>query len=327
MAVKCKINMSDRLLPMAGSVAGEEGRETGTCPECETPGVMLSIVGGFVRAHVIASVPVPENSEPRPVVVADERRTHPHASSKVGTGLSEPQVEVTDTGVRVGAPRAAERVRQVQIEGAAGTGTVQVPRKVDSGKVTKSGKPRMVTKLVDVPASEAHVREALEYWRKRNPRKAKDGSVSDVSRKRQNDMVSLLARRLEAIVGAQVPRVDETTGQVARESTGAVAFVSVPVAEQLALSSQVDAAQGHRGPTLVRGRAMEATRTEPRERKDDKPVRPSCDGPLGRERFDRKITDVPEPAPVLSQSQKRAARRRKCKAAFTARAVAAGVRV
>lgn len=288
MAEKCKIKMSDKVEPVAGSIIGTDGKETGTCPTCETPGVMLSIVGGFIRAHVVADAPVPENN-PQAATKVDG------PSKKVGTGLSEPQVTLTDTGVRVGDPRAAEQRRTVEIESAAGTGTVQVPRKVDSGKKLKSGAPRMTTKLVDVPATKGNVREALEYWKGRKPK-------SDGSRAKQNDMVSSLIRRYEAIVKAD----------------------GAPVAEQKKFSASVDTAQAHRGPTLVRGRDA-GTRVRPEgeafdhvtdvKRGGAPRMRTTLDQPLGRERFDRKITDVPEPAPVLSVSQKRRARRNRCRTA------------
>lgn len=314
MSVKCKVKMTDKLSPVEGSVKGLSGKETGTCPECETPGVMLSIVGGFVRAHVVATAEVPENNPQAPTVVA-KKSAHPHGSSKVGKALSEPITTLVDTGIRMGDPRQAEQRRLDVIEGAAGIGVVKVPRKVATKKITKSGAPRMVTKMVEVPATEEHVREARSYWVGRN-------LTSDGSRKRQNEMVSSLNRRLEAILASQVVQYDDTS-----DTFGVVAM---PVAEQLSLSAAVDTAQAHRGPTLVRGRDV-----TPRTRDAETPWDESTDvrqitvgpkgkrrvvgteprkattfeDPLGRERFDRKITDVPEPAPKLSQNQKRRLRR------------------
>lgn len=85
---------------------------------------------------------------------------------------------------------------------------------------------------------------------------------------------------------------------------------------------------GHgRGPVLVKGRdtvprLREAglSWAEATDLRQDGSVRMSTtlDQPLGRERFDRKITDVPEPAPRLSKSQKRNARRKRCHAAYGA---------
>lgn len=319
MSVACKINMKDKVRPVDGSATGSERNRTGTCPECMTPGVMLSIVGEYVRAHDVASAPIPKNN-PQPVMTLPEKRAHKHAGRKVSTGLSEPVTLLTDTGVRIGNPREAERVRAVEINGAAGTGTVKVPRKVDSGKKLKSGLPRMVTKLVEVEATEAHVREARDYWRGRRI----TARTSDAVRKRQVEMVSLLSRQLEAIMSAQVVRCaeDGTSFEV----------LTLPVASQETLRARTDAAQGHRGPTLVRGRdttprereaapaadAREAavlrdphaTTLEPTDLRQitvgpkgartvvgEEPRRHSTlDQPLGRERFDRKITDVPEPA-------------------------------
>lgn len=303
MTVKCKIKMTDKLSPVEGSVKGAEGKRTGTCPECLTPGVMLSIVGEFIRAHVVTSVESPENNPQAPTLVTK-------ASKKEGTGLSEPMVMLTDTGVRIGDPREAEQRRTAEIEGATGTGTVKVPRKVQGTGTTKSGAPRMTTKMVDVPATEEHVREALDYWRKRNPRKAKDGSVSDAARKRQNDNVSALIRRLEALTEAQVTRYDETRH--------AFDVVTVPVADQPALSAATDTAQAHRGPTLVRGRDTaprlrdpELSWDEPTDLRSNGEVRKTStlDLPLGRERFDRKITDVPEPKRKRTPAERRRYRR------------------
>lgn len=288
MAVKCKITMGDRVAPVAGSVVGVSGKETGTCPECLTPGVMLSIVGGFVRAHVVADREVPENNPQAPTLVVK-------SGKKVGTGLSEPMVELTDTGVRVGDPRLAEQRRLVEIEGANGTGMVKVPRKVPGTGVTKSGAPRMTTKLVEVEATEAHVREALEYWKGRTPR-------TDASRKAQSENVSQLVRRLEAM----------RRGSAVLDA------------------AMVDACQAHRGPTLVPGRDVAPRLRDPElpfevatDLRADGSVRKmtTLDQPRGRDRFDRKITDVPEPAPVLSRSQKRNARRKRCQAAYVERMV------
>lgn len=307
MKVKCKVKMGDRVFPVAGSAAGPERDRTGTCPECETPGVSLSVVGGFVRAHTVSATPLPENNPQAPTTVP-EVRSHPHGSTKVGKGLSEPVTALTDSGVRIGNPREAERVRAAQINGAAGIGTVKVPRKVDSGSKLKSGAPRMATKLVDVPATEAHVREALDYWRGRRI----TVRTSDAVRKRQVEMVTLLSRQLEAIVAAQVVRCadDGTSYEV----------LTLPVAAQAPLRARTDAAQVHRGPTLVKGRdtvprerdaapaqdAREAaamrdphvTSLAPTDVRRSGAVRKATtlDQPLGRERFDRKITDVPEPA-------------------------------
>lgn len=281
MGVKCKINMSAKVLPQDGSVVGREGEETGTCPECMTPGVMLSVVGGFVRAHEVASVAVPQNNPSPP-------RFEPKGK-KVGKGLSEPQTSLTDTGVRTGDPRSAERRRLAEVETVTGTGMVKVPRKVDSGKTLKSGAPRMVTKLVEVPATEEHVREALAYWQGKRVKVGKDGSVASPSaRQYKLDMIEEMFRRLKAFADAPAMVVE---GQAR------------------------DTAAAHRGPTLVRGRAMEAdTLTEraltaAREGRGDKPVQPSCDGPLGRERADKRIITVPEPPRKRTPSERRRYRR------------------
>ena len=276
MTVKCKIKMTDKLTPVEGSVKGAEGKRTGTCPECATPGVMLSIVGEFIRAHVVTSVESPENNPQAPTLVTK-------ASKKEGTGLSEPMVTLTDTGVRTGDPREAEQRRVAEIEGATGTGTVKVPRKVQGEGKTKSGAPRMTTKLTEVPATDETVREALDYWLGKSPK-------SDTGRKAQNANVSSLTRRLEAMrAGSETLSAD-----------------------------MADSAQAHRGPTLVRGRDTaprlrdpELSWDEPTDLRQNGEVRrtTTLDQPLGRERFDRKITDVPEPKRKRTAAERRRYRR------------------
>lgn len=292
----CKIKMTDKLLPVEGSVLPDG---TGTCPKCDTPGVMLSIVGGFIRKHVVAATAVPENN-PQPATLVEPPVKH-------GKGLSEPQTDLTDTGLRTGDPRAAEQRRVAEIEGAAGIGTVQVPRKVKGTGTTKSGDPRMTTKMVDVPSSEETVREALEYWRKKRITK----KTSDASRVKQQEMISLLARRLESIMAVQEVRYNSATRKLDVVAT-------VPVAEQSELSATPDSAAAHRGPTLVPGRDV-----TPRQRPVDLPwsestdklrngetrKRTTLDEPRGRDRFDRKITDVPAPERKRTAAERRRFRR------------------
>jgi hypothetical protein len=213
---------------------------------------------------------------------------------RTGKALAEPMTAVTDTGVRTGDPRAAERRRVAEIDGATGTGTVKVPVKGPKGR----------SKLEDVVASEDNVRRSLAYWKKRHTaltavaRKRGESTASDATRQ-CDDMIADMFRRLEAMRGGSAV-LD------AREA---------------------DIAAVHRGPTLIRGRAIEAAVVKaPRERTNDKPVRTVLEGPLGRERFDRTILAVPEPAPVLSASQKRARRRTKCRDAYTARTAGSATR-
>lgn len=194
-------------------------------------------------------------------------------SARSGKGLVEPTTDVTDTGVRTGDPRAAEKRRVVELEGAQGTGTVKVPVKGESGR----------TKLQDAPATEENVRAALAYWKSRKPR-------TPESHTKQADMVAEMFRRLEAM------RIGDTVLDAAC----------------------VDTAQDHRGPTLVRGRDTaprlrdpELPFSEPTDLRQDGTVRKSTtlDQPLGRERFDRKITDVPAPKRKRTAAEKRRYRR------------------
>lgn len=274
---KCTVKMTDRLLPVKGSARadGTLGSTTGTCPKCATPGVMLSIVGGFVRAHVIADAPVPENNPQAPTLVVKPAK-------KVGTGLKEPLTDVTDTGARVGDPRTAEKKRALEIDGAYDRGTVKIPVKGDKGR----------TKLVDAPATEENVRKALAYWKARRPQ-------TPEAHTKQAEMLADLYRRLKAL-----------------HSTPAVMT-----------AQQEDRAQVHRGPTLVRG-ADRGTVVRPDVpfdqvtdvRRNGQPrKRTTNDEPLGRERFDRKITDVPEPAPKRTASQRANYRKKQRRQAMAAK--------
>jgi hypothetical protein len=234
---------------------------------------------------MVADAEIPENN-PQPATLVIKGK-------KTGKGLSEPMVAFTDTGVRMGDPRTAEKRRAADLQGATRNGTVKVPRKVDSGTKLKSGAPRMTTKMVDVPVTEEHVREARAYWLKRRITPKTPESV----RKAQAENVAALSRMLESLQAAH----------------------GMPVAIQPAFDGMADAASAQRGPTLVRGRD-----TTPRVRDASLPWSESADvrrngetrktttldQPLGRERFDRKITDVPEPAPKRSRSATRRFRRK-----------------
>lgn len=69
--IDCTVLMKHRIKPVPGTVTGPEGKETGQCPTCDTPGIHLSVVGGFIRKHTVADKPVPENNPtPRAVTVA-----------------------------------------------------------------------------------------------------------------------------------------------------------------------------------------------------------------------------------------------------------------
>lgn len=79
-----------------------------------------------------------------------------------------------------------------------------------------------------------------------------------------------------------------------------------------------DAAFAHRGPTLVKGRDTaprlrdpELSWDEPTDLRQDGSVRKTStlDVPLGRERFDKKITDVPPPKRKRTAAERRRFRR------------------
>lgn len=287
--MECKIQMKDKRVPVEGTVSGAEGKRTGTCPECLTPGVVLSIVGGFIRKHTIASVELPENN-PQPATLTSK------PAKKIGTGLSEPVTDLTDTGARMGDPRAAEQRRVDDIGGANGTGTVKIPVTTPP-EGGKKGKGR--TKLEEVPATEENVRTALDYWKNRKVR-------SDASRKAQSEHVSSLVRRLDGF-------------RKVREAEAAEKLHPLSARDS-------DVAAVHRGPTLVRGRDETPRLRDPElpwsegtDLRRDGTVRMSTtfELPLGRERFDRKITDVPEPKRKRTAAERRRYRRAQLNAATT----------
>lgn len=291
---KCLVSIKSMIDPVPGSIQTDlRGVATGTCPACRTPGVLLTITNGTVRDHVVSPTAVPENNPTPPTLTVKE--------AKRGKGMSEPIVDLVDTGLRIGDPRSAEQRRVAELNGVTGNGTVQIPKKVPGSGKTKSGAPRMVTKLTDVPATEENVRTALEYWRKRTPR-------SDAGRKRQNDQVSAHVRMLESIMAAQVCEFNPTTRRL-----DVVGTTDASVRAQLS-----DAAFVHRGPTLVQGRDVptrvrnpELPFTEPTDLRRDGSVRlmTTVDQPRGRDRFDKMITDVPEPPRKRTASERRRYRR------------------
>jgi hypothetical protein len=117
------------------------------------------------------------------IKITSARTANSAPDKRKGKYLSEAQTDVVAPGSQDGDPRSGEGRRSLEIDGAYERGTVKVPVKGDKGR----------TKLTDVPATEANVRAALEYWRTRKPR-------SDASREAQNKNVSDLQRRLRAMV-------------------------------------------------------------------------------------------------------------------------------
>ena len=180
MTMKCKVGFQSKIEPVQGSVVVDaSGVSTGTCPACLTPGVVLALVGGFIRNHTVSDAALPENN-PQPATLTEAPVRH-------GKFFSEPVLDVADSGSRMGDPRAAAQRRTADIQGAHRQGTVKVPVKGDKGRA----------KLTEVPATEENVRKALDHARTRKPR-------SEAGRLRQNDMVSSLVRRLEAMRKATV---------------------------------------------------------------------------------------------------------------------------
>lgn len=274
----CKIKMGDKVLPVDGSVQGAPGKETGTCPECETPGVVLSVVGGYIRKHTVSAEVLPQNNPQPPTLV--------EAPVRYGKALSEPQVDNVDHAGQAGDPSAALKRRTVDIEGAHETGTVRVPVKGASGRA----------KLTEVPATEANVRLALEYWRGRKPRKGQTVVP------RQVEMVSALVRRLEAMRNASVVVHADVDAPVSTQ----VKVVRRPVETSMGAAASPEGHTRHvlTGPALVQGPNM-----APKQRTwrnpvtgESEPAAAYLDGAL-TERLDRTVAD-PKPVARRSSSQR-----------------------
>lgn len=258
---------------IAGRFKGEPVKhapKTGTCPFC-TAHVRLS-GKGFVTAHNRGkeSVPAPK------------------------TRLVERQTAPTDMGARVGDPDAGSKRRAVDVDGAYGRGTVEVPGKDDAGKRV----------MEEVPATAENIRTALDYWKGRKPRK-------QASKDTQSRMVSELSRRLRATEGAPAPRHDAETGQyVPTVSRGSKAMGAkmAPEASVKALTNMLP------GPPLVKGRSLPPELPMFRNRKTGEMERRACGtllGSLGRDRMDPGAIEAPIPGhQSLTRNQRRNKKRR-----------------
>lgn len=259
------ITVKLKILPVDGSVmehvTGEFKGETiknpdrtGDCPECDAH-VPLSFKG-FVTAHVVKGGTAEQTSL-----------------------LTEPQVDPTDTGSRVGDPRSAMQRRTVELDGAFEHGVIGVPVKGKTGR----------TKLEDAPATEENVRAALAYWVARKPR-------SEAARTAQNEHVSTLNRRLEAMRKG----VPALTAEKSPEGLTSPTAVSPLTGKPLTVSGMSP------GPALVKGRSEPPMAGEVTVRQMGEPFaapapvednRPNDGGtmsaPMGRDRMDKESSTVP----------------------------------
>ena len=254
-----------QILPVDGSVmehvTGEfkgqtikHADRTGDCPECDAHVPLSS--KGYVTAHVIKG-----------------------GTAEPSSMLTEPQVDPTDTGSRVGDPRSAAQRRTVELDGAFEHGTVEVPVMGKNGR----------TKLEDAPATEENVRAAFEYWRTRKPR-------SESARAAQNEHMGTLTRRLEAMRKG----VAALTAEKSPEGLKSPTAVSPLTGEPLTVSG------ASVGPPLVKGRSEAPMAGEVTVRQaGESYVRPADpednrknDGgtwsaPTGRDRMDKESSTVP----------------------------------
>jgi hypothetical protein len=197
---------------------------------------------------------------------------------RVGKFFSEPTVDVADNGSHVGDPRSAMQRRTADIDGAYLRGTVKIPVQGAKGRI----------KLTEAPGTEENVRKALDYWRTRKPR-------TDASRQAQNDNVSSLVRRLDAMRKAEVV----VHAPVDAPVTTVVATVRDPHATTMGAKVSPEGLTRHMlaGPAIVQGPNMAATRPTWRNPATDEvePAAAYLDGSL-TERLDRTVADRPEKA-------------------------------
>lgn len=268
------LKVKHKIVPAADSVReaiggmfrGAEIINTEKSGTCPNCGARVTLSAkGFITSHSIRNAPIPT----------------PKA-------LSETSMDVADTGSHVGDPEAGFQRRVVEANGAFQAGTVQIPVKGENGR----------TKLTDVPGTEENVRAALAYWHARKPR-------TDSARQAQNRNVSELTRRLGAMTPVQTPVFDKPTK---RYSTVVARGDDGPVGMSAKKRPEGVTAQMSPGPALVKGRDNGASVRDPglpfTENMSAR-RRGTLDEPLGRERFDRRITDVPEPPRRRTASERR----------------------
>jgi len=187
--------------------------------------------------------------------------------------LVESNVDPADMGARVGDPEAAGQRRLIEIDGAFGRGTVEV-KALDS----ETGK----SKMVAVPATEENLRKALAYWVAKRPRKqeAKDT---------QSKMILDLNRQIKAAI----------KGPDALRASWSPEGKAV---SRIAGRTDKPTSQALPGIALVAGKDM--TGAVPKDRPEGtKPVGNTMSGPIGRERSDRTITDVPMAGDVVKDGR------------------------
>lgn|SRR5574341_2338422 len=239
---------------------------TGDCPECFAH-VPLSD-RGFVTAHVVKG----GTAEPTSM-------------------LTEPQVDPTDTGSRIGDPRSAMQRRTVELDGAYEHGTVEIPVKGKNGR----------TKLEEAPATEENVRAALAYWVARKIVKPDPGSSADKFDRwqgrcdAQSAHVSTLTRRLEAMRKGTAA----LTALESPEGLGSPTAVSPLTGKALTVSGTSP------GPALVKGRSERPMAgpvtvrqpgeeyTRPADPEDNRRHGDTWTAPTGRERMDKESSTVP----------------------------------
>lgn len=271
---KCKITMRNKVKPTPGSINGPERDRTGTCPECDTPGVALSIVGEYIRTHEIADTPIPANN-PQPATLTAE------PAKKTGKALTEHRADMTDSGLRIGAPRDTDKQRGYTIDGTYQRGTIKIPVKGPNGR----------TKLQDAPATETNVRAALAYWKTRRPR-------TPEAHKRQTDMIAEMYRRLDGM------RQEPDTYRAGKTDKAGANRGPALIPGR------------HETP---RTRSPKLPWTQPTDLHPNGDVRKvtSLEHPRGHDRFDPAILAVPEPEPKPSKAWKRRQRRNRAQARHT----------
>lgn len=226
--------------PVGGSVAAANNGQNsvGVCSLCGTHAVLSE--KGFLTAHVVRSEPLPASP-----------------------ALSEPNMDTTDTGARVGDPESGSKRRAIEIDGAFERGTVEV-------KIKDPADPKAKAKLTPVPATADNLRLALRQALESKPRKPESVAA-------KLDLVARLRAQLDAAVGG----TDAMKAPSAAQSMGVSASGAGVSAGQRG-EGRID------GVALVQGREEKTLTFEQWQETGKSRSGPTTlDTPLGRERADR----------------------------------------
>lgn len=232
--------------PIAGSVLpSDDGTATtGVCPLCGTR-ANLHAKRGVVLQHVMRGETLPASR-----------------------ALSEPRVQPTDTGTRVGDPEAGSKRRATEIDGAWQRGTVLV--KIKTGRRVKTE---------ERPATGENLRTALDQAKATLKRLTKAESITE-----QTALVASLRRRLTACEDGE-SAMDAPSGEA---SQGVTTRDDVTRTAGQRDEARID------GVAMTRGRdtgTLTQEQWQAGQEGKQGPRRTTLDAPLGRERVDPRVLE------------------------------------